>query len=79
MARVNASSKVVVDIMEGVIRGFFTGGATPTEFVAAVNNAFFHGEIIEEDYNLGEKNDEYLGEFYDGIEKMSSAAKKMEK
>lgn len=71
-------SAQTIDMIEEVIRGFIKSGATPSEFVIAISNAFCHGDIIAEDYNLG-KNDKYLQKFHDGIDKMLAAAEKMEK
>jgi len=52
---------------------------TPVEFAAALNNAFFHGDILTTTgwYNLGDKG-ENLKELFEGIEKFMSAMKKIE-
>lgn len=67
-----AKLAVAEDVMRSVLCS-----VGPKLFAIALNNISMHGEIfIEQGIELDEK-DEILGEWFDGIETLNSAADKM--
>ena len=65
------------DVVDSVVRNLLAT-VGPRTLAVALNNASVHGEAIEE-YGFAElgDGDAWLGEWYNGIELMVAAAKKM--
>jgi hypothetical protein len=64
-------------VVEATLRGWLVAGMHPKTIAIGLNNAFAHGEAIEEGdtYCVGDK---ILGKIFKGIEQMIKACEKID-